>query len=210
MLAQPPPLGRPRRHRHGRLRVRLRLRRDRRLPGAVQEPGRRLGHGQRLDAHRAELVEPEMVPRPSRWQRCLPRPARRPGPYAANPKLHTASAATTPGGQRGERRVGGHQPRARGRRCSWPTPQALVAYWHKLGRRPHAGSRHHVGQRLRPRHHAARRHRRRSPWCRMPPASPRRPCARSSPTRPMGGSSASSAAPTSTSSQLNEALAKLK
>ena len=42
-----------------------------RLPGywlaaaRLQEQGGRLGHGQRLDAHRAKLDEPAVVPRPA-------------------------------------------------------------------------------------------------------------------------------------------------
>ena len=83
------------------------------------------------------------------------------GPYAAKPKKRRLRRRQPARGQR--RRAASRAAPTSGpaRRCCSTNTKELVAYWHRLGVEPDPGPRHHLGQRLRPRHHA-----RRTPWSR--------------------------------------------
>ena len=135
-----------------------------RLPAALQEPGQRLDDRERLDAHRPELVQPQVVPRSSRRHRVPTRATRRPTPAAGTTRWSpTAAPASLRRTQPG--------PALQGAGGRHEGPGRLLA---PARREPDARPGDHVGERL-----STPTSPRPTRWCRSrwsprPPASHRR------------------------------------
>ena len=144
-------------HLPGLLRLRLRLRRHRGRPAALQAPGRRVDHRQRLHPHRPELGRHHVPGHPMGSCVFHGRPDDT-GPYAADPKQARRPAATTRSSPTASAASRAPPTWAGPRSCS-PTPSSWSPTGTPWASTPDPGPGHHLGQRLRPRHHPPGRHR---------------------------------------------------